>query len=52
MSMVTLSLHNTKVQQGYHMSEVGITFYLHAKHSKFPSVCLAAARFDVKLQIR
>ena len=24
--MVILSLHNTKVQQGYHMSKMGITF--------------------------
>ena len=47
--MVILSLHNNKVQQGYHISEMGITLYLHAKKL---SVCPAAARFDVKLQIR
>ena len=49
MSMVTLSLHNTKVQQRYHMGEMDITFYLHAKSSKSPDVCPVAARFDVKL---
>ena len=34
------------------MHEMGITLFLHAKNSKFPGVCPAAVRFDVKLQIR